>query len=130
MSAKLELINTPGNYPTITRGGVEIAFIKDGKAEMIAGQERFKIQARTFWKAYTQESPAGAIYKANAELLKATQPYVKTFDAPGTIDVVSDIPTCPPMNPQMGTKTPEVAAWFKQYHPEKWASMHLKWRDR
>lgn len=122
--------------------GVAVADIVDGKVKMLPEHKKYGIQVGKFWKAFTLQPKTST--RSGVEFVRDLTPVeLAKLDAGAQLSAIlniaepdfrlgngADIPPCPPEHPSTGTKTPEVVAWFKKYHPERWATMHLKWRNR
>lgn len=128
-----------GSADMIFRDDVHVANINGGKVAMLPEHKKYGIQVGKFWKAFngTPEKPTIAGNHIEQGVQVSPNDPSKPMVAqnlkvePASLPVSNrGIPPCPPMDPAMGTKSPDVVAWYKRYQPEAWSKLHLKWRGR
>jgi hypothetical protein len=118
----------------VCRADDTLADIVDGKVIMRPEFERFKIQARKFWKDYQARTITGIMQNIKIEPLHIPSPQdtvtVAGFVKFNSAEVEGDIPSAPPQDPALGSKTPEYWAWLKKFHPEQAEECHKLWGGR
>ena len=103
-----ETLHIPSPQDTVTEAG----FVRHGEG-IVMDASGVRLEKR----AYSENDP-----KTAKEHMDRGHPVMGR--------VVSESPPCPPMDPALGTKTPAVVAWFKEFRPNEWAEMHKLWGGR